>query len=273
VAYTRPGAVKVNLSLEGGSFRNKTGSHVEADTFGAGLSLAYKAETSISEFTYGAFIEAGTGSYNTYNEFINLGRLLGDGDARYFGGGLFAHNAFSNGLYLEGSVRGGSIKNDYKVEETFGANYDTTNAYWGAHGGLGAKLALTDAGLLDLYGKLFWTRTDSDSVSNSARNDRIEFDAVDSLRTRLGGRYTHGYANGTKLYVGAAWEHEFDGEAGGRVNDIRITNPPSLKGSSAFAEAGVSLAPGENYSIDLGLFGVAGQQRGLGGTVGLKLEF
>jgi hypothetical protein len=35
----------------------------------------------------------------------------------------------------------------------------------------------------------------------------------------------------------------------------------------------VSLAPGENYSIDLGLFGVAGQQRGLGGTVGLKLEF
>ncbi|MDL2226224.1 hypothetical protein LJB86_01005 [Deltaproteobacteria bacterium OttesenSCG-928-M10] len=267
------GETGLGLAVTGGSFRNDTGSHVDLDTINLNLGLGHKFANSAGGLTLGAFIEAGNGSYDTYNFLANIGHTYGDGKTKYFGGGLMARQQFDGGTYLEASLRGGGVSNEYDIQGRFGAKYDESNTYYGAHLGLGHTFQINDYSAFDLYGKFFWNRVDSLAFITLGQ-EYVELDAVDSLRTRLGGRYTRSFANGAQIYGGLAWEQEYDGKAAGRVNNEIIRETAELKGASAFMEAGVSLRPdNSSFSIDLGLFGVAGQEEGIGGSIGFKLAF
>jgi hypothetical protein len=275
------GVTAIKLAIDGSTGRSKVGSKVDVDTFGANLALGHTLEAGSALLTLGAFIEAGNGNYSTYNFLPTFGHTEGDGESKYFGGGVFAQADFAGGLYLEGSVRGGSVDDEFQnFAGLLGTGYDESSSYFGAHLGLGYKWdASWEGGQFDTYLKGFWTRLSSTDF-RLGNGDQVMMDAADSFRTRLGGRYTRTYDNGTQLYAGAAWEHEFDGRADGRIlldgvnRYAWFNNSAESKGSSAFMEAGVLINPNDaNYSIDIGLFGLAGQQEGIGGTVGFKFAF
>ena len=276
VAHRNGEGVKMDLNMVGFSYDNSVGSKVEVDGFGAVLSLGYTAEGAASKFTFGGFVEAGNGSYDAYNTLSIYGDTEGDGETKYFGGGLFLHNIWENGFYVEASGRIGSADHDFKYKGQAFQKYDgKSSTYYGAHAGLGYKFAPGwERGEFDIYGKFAWTRMEGYDFRLSAI-EKLKMDDVDSYRTRLGTRYTHSYDNGTELYVGAAWDHEFDGESKGRiVGGHKIKGTAKTEGSSAFFETGLRINPADTpVSIDVGLFGSAGQNQGIGGTVGLKWEF
>ena len=267
----------LKMEINGSSIDYGNGAPLSFDTLGAILSLSYKTITGLGATTVGAFVEGGTGSYETKNYTPPLRMdVRGDGDVEYLGGGLFFHNAFSGRAHMEASVRAGSVSNDFGARGYSGGNFDTSAAYYGAHLGFGQIFEVTDLTDLDVYGQFHWTHTDSQDFRTEDRT-RMRFDNVDSYQTRLGARLTQIYFDGDmKGYIGAAWEHEFDGEAGGRTaaGALPGSHRPDLKGSSAFGEAGLIIQPvGSGYAVDLGIFGVGGEARGVGGTAGLKFEF
>ncbi|MDR1045701.1 MAG: autotransporter outer membrane beta-barrel domain-containing protein, partial [Candidatus Adiutrix sp.] len=275
----------LSLKFGGSSLTTKTGSDIDVDNFSVGLALSRRAENSAGQTTLGLFLDYGAGSYDTYANIARLGELFGDGDVDHFGGGLFVRHLFNQGTYLEGSLRGGRLDNDYslKRDSRFASphdhSWDSGGNYFGAHLGLGQQFDLSEQTMLEVYGKLLWTRTNGDTVRTAY--ETYQFDNVNSVSSRLGARLNHTSESGLlKGYLGLAWEHEYDGQAEGSISGPgvppdRIRNAPDLGGSSGFAEAGFSFKPAEEamYSIDLGLFGLFGDREGFGGTVGFKFEF
>ena len=274
----------LTVAAGGSSVESETGSHVDVDAYSLSLGLSRKFETRIGETTLGLLAEFGNGSYDSFTSINWIGRLDGRGDVNHFGGGIFFHNNFLQGSYMEASLRGGSIDNDYKLRRNGSSQpgnrkWDSSNRYVGAHLGVGHKFGLTDATLLDVYGKVLWTRTSGETVRTSA-GERYEVENIDSIRSRIGGRLTQSSCNGDlKGYVGLAWEHEFDGEARGYISAVgaprdRILGAPKLKGSSGFGELGLIYAPTDGkYSIEAGAFGLTGKREGFGGTVRFKFDF
>ena len=63
-----------------------------------------------SEFSWGVFYENGSGNYRTYNSFNNE-YFRGDGSMVYNGGGIAARYENKNGVYTEGSLRAGRLRN------------------------------------------------------------------------------------------------------------------------------------------------------------------
>ena len=274
-----PDEWRIVTNIQGGHFRYDTGSHVDVDTLALTIALAHQLEIGQSLLTFGAFFETGSGSYNTYNNLHNYGSVDGDGDNTFYGFGLFAHNKFPYGIYAEASVRGGWIHSNFDLDQDhdyYGASFDYTSTYWGAHGGLGVVFDIGEKGKLDVYDKLFWTHLDSEDVST--RWEKVYFDEVDSLRNRLGARYTHSFTDKVQAYVGGAWEHEFDGKSDGHVrvakSDIGLKDAPEMKGSSGFAEVGLSVQPTDSkFYFDVSAFGLSGQEEGIGGVMTLKYTF
>ena len=266
---------KLGLVAQGGSHRNNTGSHVDLDTYAANLALGYKFATGKGATTVGAFVEAGNGSYDTFNNLNTIGNVRGKGDTDFYGGGVFAHTEFGQGTYMEGSFRGGNVDNKYSIRNPLynGASFDVSNTYIGAHLGLGHEFTLSDRSKLDLYNKAYWSHVENDRFSTKA-GERIKADSMDSFRNRLGLRYSHDFREAfIKTYAGVAWENEFDGESNLSVNQVKVRDTAELKGSSAFGELGLLVQPTDNFSINVNVFGLTGQQEGFGGIVALKLEF
>ena len=75
-------------------------------------------------------------------------------------------------------------------------------------------------------------------------------------------------------YIGAYWEHEFDGKAKSTVNGNRI-DAPTLKGSTGMGELGLSFKPvtDSGFSLDLGVQGYTGVREGVSGSFQMKWEF
>ena len=290
-ASVEPGRTVLNSKITGASVKTETGSDIEVDGFSAALALSHKFENDLGQTTLGVFGEFGYGNYDTYaaianfNAFGRTGTLEGDGDTKHYGVGLFARHDFNFNTYLEGSVRTGGTSNDYELrnDSRFGTpynhNYDSDRGYFSTHLGLGQKIELNEQTLLDVYGKILWTRTDSDEFVTDF-GEHVTIDAVDSVRHRIGARLSRSNEAGTvKGFVGLAWEHEYDGESNGTVGDPAIgydpiTNAPDVKGSSGFGELGLTFVPEDtNYSVDVSVFGLAGKQKGFGGTAGIRFEF
>ena len=208
--------------------------------------------------------------------------VSGQGDVRYLGGGLLGRGDFKDTgpghVYTEASVRTGGLRNEYRnddLRDGMGrrAEYDSDSPYYGFHLGTGYIWRLTDSSSLDLYGKYFWTRMQGDSVTLST-GDPVKFEDTDSSRLRLGGRFTatgHEFAN---PYVGAAYEHEFDGEARASTRSYKI-NSPKLTGGTGIAEVGLLLKPSRTLplSLDFGMQLHVGTREGVSGSLQIKYEF
>ena len=216
-----------------------------------------------SELSWGVFYENGSGNYRTYNSFNNE-FFRGDGSMVYNGGGIAARYENKNGVYTEGSLRAGMLKNELdnamrNVNGSYG--YETESAYYGAHIGVGKIISLSDSSDLDIYGKFFHTYTEGDSVTIA--DDKFDFDSITSDRLRVGARITSNKENKFSTYYGLAYEYEFNGDADMAAQGLRA-DTQSLQGSSVMAEVGFNYQPTPDspWSFDLNMRGYAGEREG-----------
>ena len=216
-----------------------------------------------SELSWGVFYENGSGNYRTYNSFNNE-FFRGDGSMVYNGGGIAARYENKNGVYTEGSLRAGMLKNEldnamHDVNGSYG--YETESAYYSAHIGVGKIISLSGSSDLDIYGKFFHTYTEGDSVTIA--DDKFDFDSITSDRLRVGARITSNKENKFSTYYGLAYEYEFNGDADMTAQGLRA-DTQSLQGSSVMAEVGFNYqpTPGSPWSFDLNMRGYTGERQG-----------
>ena len=264
------------MAVQGGSSRYKTGSGIDMDSFSfmAGAAWGTKVRPDLSA-SLGAFVEMGTGSYNSSNSFTGMASVRGSGDTDFIGGGILGSLEWDSGLYVDASFRAGRVKSDLSTSVVnYGQNaaYDeTASLYLGAHAGLGYRLALSKADSLDVFTRYLWGYTDSDSVK--VLGDTYHFDSSNSHRWRTGVKAGHAFGELTP-YAGIAYEYEFDGKAGGSVLGYRLKET-DMGGSTFIGEVGLSWVPKDepNMSLDLALEGFAGQRDGFMGNVRFNYRF
>ena len=268
-----------------GSIKYDTGSSVDLDSFIVTAGLVHGSDLDIGNLTVGAFVEYGHGNYDTYNGFTNLDAVHGGGDTDFVGGGLLGRQELAKGRnfpYVEGSVHAGQVKNEFTAADLRDfagtrAKFDSSSAYFSAHVAGGYVLGISEAGSLDLYARYLWTHADGDDVKVST-GETVNFDAIDSQRTQLGARMTW-VTKYVSPYVGAAWEHEFDGKAAASVSAGGYTyalGEPSMTGDTGIGEIGVTLAQnigGALIGLDLGLQGYIGVKEGVAVTARLSVNW
>ena len=256
-------------TMGGGSMRQETGSHIDTRTWNAIIALGHKNEKEKSSFEYGAFFEYGRGNYTTYN-----GAERGDGSMHYTGGGLLAKWQKKDGLYVEGSLRAGSVHDDAHdvLRDVNGTpySYETNAPYWGAHIGVGKIIDLGSDHELDVYGKFYHNHRKGVSFNAGGHYD---LDALTSHVVRIGARYTV-KRDRWNYYGGLAYEHELDGKARGTADGFAIRGTDT-SGGSLRAEIGATIEPDVKspWKLDLNLAGFAGKKRGLTGGVSVAWMF
>ena len=266
---------------QGGASRYNTGSHVDVDGFSLMTGLAWNQQMASGTLLLGAYVEGGWGDYNSHNAFSNAASVKGNGDTNYYGGGVLGRFDFKNNIYTEASFRIGQLDTDFSssnLRDLMGnrASYDSSSTYYGAHLGLGYGWNITDATSLDLSTKYLWTRQNSDSVT--VAGDPITFKASDSHRVRTGARLSHAISTESGLafkpYIGAAYEHEFDGKAKATTYGYSL-DAPDLKGGTGIGELGLSFKPaaGSGLSLDFGVQGYTGVREGASGSFQVKFAF
>jgi outer membrane autotransporter protein len=187
-------------------------------------------------------------------------------------------NTGPGNFYAEASGRVGGVHNEYSssdLRDASGrkADYDSSSAYYGLHFGAGYLWNINEKASLDFYGKYFWTRQEGDSARLST-DDKVSFKDVDSSRLRLGARFAYAVNEYVSPYIGAAYEHEFEGKARASSNGFAI-DTPSLRGDTGIGELGLSLRPSSSLplSFDLGVQGYTGRREGVTGSLQVRFEF
>ena len=247
-------------AIGGSKMRYETGSYVDVNGWNGALGIAKKA----GDMTYGIALEHGKGSYDSY---LDSG-VHADGDIKSTGGVIFGELKQDNGVHFDAALHAGRVKSDYQSATT---SYDESSTYYGFSLGGGKEITMNDKAALDLYGRFYYTHTNSSDTTASS-GEKLAFDAVNSQRIRLGGRYTVDMNDNGQAYAGLAWQYEFGGDAKAAINGYAAPTP-SLKGHSGIVEAGYKLNAGKNLVLDFNLNGAFGKQRGFGGALAAQWQF
>ena len=269
------GSWEAFAAVQGSHNRYETGSHIDLNSTNVAAGLSKKVKDNI---TLGLFVEGGNGRYTTENEFED-GNVRADGDVNYFGGGVFAKvegkKTAKGQLHGEASFRAGHMSSDYN-SETFNpgesTRFDTSNAYMGAHAGLGYKWSLKDNSNIDTYVKYLWNRQNSDTPTIAG--EQFDLDAINSHRLRAGFRYNgKENENGVKFFGGLAYEYEFDGTAKGHMGEYALLEP-DFKGGSGMAELGIKYHKANSlWKVELGVTGYTGKRDSIGANLSAWYEF
>ncbi|MHC5306297.1 autotransporter domain-containing protein [Bartonella sp. LJL80] len=254
--------------LQGSGFNQtvETGSHIENDGYHlmGGAGIRYHQEQGNLLAT--VFIEHGDGDYDTYHASIH-----GKGDLSYTGGGVYAKQSWDNGWFLDGSARAGRVKRDFSSSSMVDGGFDDKSSnYYGFHIGGGKAVEISTTNKVTLNGRLLWSEIEDFSTTSHA-GEYLDFDQARSVRTHLGARYEHLVTEQAKLYAGAAWEQELDGETGGKLDGFSV-DKPDFSGASAVFELGgkFEAVPGmQGWTANAGVKGVAGKREEISGKVGL----
>ena len=259
-------------ALGGSSMRAESGSHVDTKGYGINVGFAREIPNSQGKLLFGPVVEYGGGKYDSYNNDIHA-----DGNSRYWGLGVMARQVNHDGFYYEGSVRGGRVTSDYGANFPAGrVSYDSSSNYWAAHLGLGKVFAAGKNGTVDGYLKYFYSHQSGDDTTihiAGGNDEQASFDSVDSNRVRIGARYTHKVNDMNSFYGGLAYQYEFGGEARAHYSASGTAPSPSVKGSSGLLELGWQVKPGGPVTIDLGVTGWAGKQKGGSVQLGATWSF
>ena len=255
--------VKTFAAVYGNRSKYDVADDVKINGWSTIVGVGAENEHNGGDFSWGVFYENGSGNYRTYNGFDNE-LFRGDGSIVYNGGGIAARYENSHGVYTEGSLRAGMLKNEADnalfCGET-GYGYETESAYYGAHIGVGKIWQLGDNSELDVYGKFFHTYVEGDTVHIA--QDKFDLDSINSDRLRIGARITNNKENKFSTYYGLAYEYEFNGDADMRAAGMKAPTQ-SLQGSSVMAEIGLNYQPTPNspWSFDLNMRGYTGERQG-----------
>lgn len=261
-------------TVSGNNSKYDTGSYADINGWNSVIGIASTKEIGSDKLNYGAFFENGSGNYNTYNEIGGAG-FRGDGNVLYNGGGVMVRLDKENGFYTEAAVRAGSVKNEAGKNLSDGQHtydYETENAYYGGHIGIGKIFKLDNGKAWDVYGKYFYMHHEGDSVEIAG--DTFDFDSVDSNKLRIGARFSEQQGEKLTSYYGLAWDYEFSGDVSGTAAGYDM-HSPSLEGSTVIGEVGFHYTPGKEspWSFDAKLRGYVGQQEGISGNVQATYTF
>jgi len=260
--------------MKASDMRLESGSHVDVRSASFALGLAKEFNSLLTSL----FMEFGGGKYDTFNEFGGtfngnyISDIRGSGHMRYYGAGVLGKLDLPSDFYVEASAKLGRIKTDYKTVLPDGteASYDADRNYYGAHAGVGKIFEINDASDLDLYAKLFFTRVGKKQVE--INSESILLKQSNSLRTKLGFKYSYELGQSLDLFGGLAYERELDGKARG-LNLAYGTDiaSPSMKGNTGIAEVGAKLKNLGNFEAAAKFEGMVGKRKGL--SAGLNLEY
>ena len=261
-------------TVSGNNSKYDTGSYADINGWNSIIGIANTKEIGKDKLNYGAFFENGSGNYNTYNE-IGGASFRGDGNVLYNGGGVMVRLDKENGFYTEAAVRAGSVKNEAGKNLSDGQHtydYETENAYYGGHIGIGKIFKLDNGKAWDVYGKYFHMHHEGDSVEIG--KDTFDFDSVDSNKLRIGARFSEQQGEKLTSYYGLAWDYEFSGDVSGTAAGYDM-HTPSLEGSTVIGEVGFRYTPGKEspWYFDANVKGYVGMQEGLSGSVQAVYSF
>lgn len=262
-------------TVSGNNSKYDTGSYADINGWNSIIGIANTKEIGKDKLNYGAFFENGSGNYNTYNEIGGAG-FRGDGNVLYNGGGVMVRLDKENGFYTEAAVRAGSVKNELNngLADAWGNNYgyETENAYYGGHIGIGKIFELDNGKAWDVYGKYFHMHHEGDSVEIAG--DTFDFDSVDSNKLRIGARFSEQQGEKLTSYYGLACDYEFSGDVKGTAAGYDM-HTPSLEGSTVIGEVGFRYTPGKEspWYFDANVKGYVGMQEGLSGSVQAVYSF
>lgn len=257
--------IKTFAAVHGNRSQYDVNSNLKINGWSTLVGIGNEKKIGSGDFSWGIFYENGSGNYRTYNKFNNE-FFRGDGSLLYNGGGIAARLDREDGLYIEGSLRAGTLKSDMSNALKNGAGnsygYESESTYYGAHVGAGKIFSVNETTDVDVYGKFFHTYTEGDSFA--VAGDVFEFDKVTSNRLRIGSRVTANQEDRLSLYYGLAWEYEFSGDAHMKAQGMSVPEQ-SLQGSSYMAEVGMHYKPGtaSPWRFDLNVRGYAGQREGI----------
>ena len=238
----------------------------------SGFTLLAGAAVQQGNLTFASFVESGWG--NSEGDIAKNST-----DLSYFGVGLAARYRFESGFYGEGAVRLGRASSDFAasfVEQGDRARYESDVFYATMHMGAGYELPLNDFVTADMYARYTFSFLDNDSVDlNDAAQSRAELDSVVAHALRIGARVKGGFTDAANWKAGIAYEHMFDGAAGGTVDGVSITEA-EMDGGSVIGELGVSVKPGSGtgpWTLQFALKGYLGEREGVSGNGMLVYSF
>lgn len=254
--------------LQGSGFNQKvqTGSHVRNNGYhimgGGGVRLHQDQ----GNLLITAFVEHGDGDLRTRHEGIH-----GKGDFSYTGVGAYSKQTWDNGWFVDGSGRIGRVKRDFRSSSMVDGGFnDKSSNYYGFHIGGGKEIQISPDDTITIRGKLLWTETGDFSTTSKAA-ERLHFDSARSVRTHVGTQIDHRVTSEVKVYAGAGWEQELDGEVKGKLDGYHV-DKPDFSGASAVFEVGgkYEQIPGmQGWVANAGLKGVAGTRQEFSGKLGV----
>lgn len=238
----------------------------------SGFTLLAGAAVQQGNLTFASFIESGWG--NSEGDIAKNST-----DLSYFGVGLAARYRFESGFYGEGAVRLGRASSDFAAnfaEDGDCARYESDVFYATMNMAAGYELPLNDFVTADMYARYTFSFLDNDSVDlNDAAQSRAELDSVVAHALRIGARVKGGFTDAVNWKAGIAYEHMFDGAAGGTVDGVSITEA-EMDGGSVIGELGVSVKPGSEtspWTLQFALKGYLGEREGVSGNGMLVYSF
>ena len=238
----------------------------------SGFTLLAGAAVQQGNLTFASFVESGWG--NSEGDIAKNST-----DLSYFGVGLAARYRFESGFYGEGAIRLGRASSDFAAnfaEDGDCARYESDVFYATMHMAAGYELPLNDFVTADMYARYTFSFLDNDSVDlNDAAQSRAELDSVVAHALRIGARVKGGFTDAVNWKAGIAYEHMFDGAAGGTVDGVSITEA-EMDGGSVIGELGVSVKPGSEtspWALQFALKGYLGEREGASGNGMLVYSF
>jgi len=104
--------------------------------------------------------------------------------------------------------------------------------------------------------------------------DLVTVDTINSTRTVFGAKADFKAGEGRIIYLGAGWEHEFNGRARLTIDSRELKGfTANLEGDSLVGEVGLKLMGEDGFSASFGLDGALGRREALGGVLRLGYEF
>ncbi len=257
--------------LGGNDLRYDTDSTTNTQGFNSELGFVKRSYHDDYIDTYMPFLEYGNGNYTERYQ-----GARGDGNQQYIGAGFLVRRDRTDGLHYEAVLRAGQLNTDYHADIAgHHISYDTDTNYIAAQLGLG-KLYTHKDNDYDIYTKLFWSHLFSDNVDiySDLGKAQYQFDSADSVRSRIGFRWTKHYQENQTYYVGLGWDHEFDGTARATYNNFNLPEKDG-KGDAGFLELGWSSQSHKDnpWNADVKLRGWVGMKKGIDYTLTIGRAF
>ena len=251
-------------AMSQGTMRAETGSYVTTTGYNLSVGWAKEGKLRAAKTLFTPFVEYGRGTYHSY---LDDG-TRGSGKISYFGAGLMGRIERPDGCWAEAALHGGRVQSSYSGDVSVGtvSTYDSENAYYAAHIGIGKTRLLRTGDTLNTYLRYFYSRQDGTSAELNT-GEIYDFDAVASHRMRVGFTFLHHEDTSKEIYAGLAYEYEFDGEGAASYQGL-ATDSPALRGGSTMVELGYRFIPPDSrLSWHIHMAGWQGTRRGMTGNI------